>query len=224
MDFPNSMRKTLVTNFFEIKLANKDSTVYQFAFDTEPQIPADSKELLFQVIRSIRGQLKEKLGYVTASGLAIWGVKNLTIPLSTKAEFKYQDKEYKFEVVVKPTKSLDVYNLLKTNDGAKMVFQIFNNKIKSVLRDRKMDELTRGKYFDKKEVEVKEVGLNILRGFKFTLCQLKSGLSLQIDVCSRVFRAANLLEEINRMPKDSIDSLVGSTVITRYGKIKTYVI
>lgn len=68
------------------------------------------------------------------------------------------------------------------------------------------------------------MGLNILRGFKFTLCNLKSGLSLQIDVCSRVFRAANLLEEINRLPKDSIDSLVGSTVITRYGKIRTYVI
>jgi hypothetical protein len=70
--------------------------------------------------------------------------------LNLKAEFKYQEKEYKFGVIIKPTKTLDVYNLLKTNDGAKMVFQIFNNKIKSVLRDKKMDEVTRGKYFDKR--------------------------------------------------------------------------
>lgn len=69
----------------------------------------------------------------------IWGVKNLSIPLTTMTEFKYQEKDYKYEVIVKPTKSLDVYNLLKTTEGAKMVFQIFNNKIKNVLRDKKMD-------------------------------------------------------------------------------------
>jgi hypothetical protein len=66
------------------------------------------------------------------------------------------------------------------------------------------------------------VGLNVLRGFKFTLCPLKRGLTVQIDVCSKVFRAANLLEEISRLPKDSVNSLVGETIITRYGKIRTY--
>lgn len=89
---------------------------------------------------------------MTASGVIIWGVKNLSIALNLKADFKFQEKEYKFDVIIKPTKSLDVFNLLKTSEGAKMVFQIFNNKIKSVLRERKMDEVTRGKYFDKKEV------------------------------------------------------------------------
>jgi hypothetical protein len=114
---------------------------------------------------------------------------------------------------------------MKTEDGAKIVFQMLNNRIKGVLRDKKMDEVTRGKYFDKKEVRVEQIGLNILRGFKLTLSALKDKkMNLQIDVCSRVFRAANLLEEINRLPKDAVESLVGSTVITRYGKIKTYVI
>ena len=60
-----------------------------------------------------------------------------------------------------------------------------------------MDELTRGKYFDKKENMVQEVGLSIIRGFKFTLETLKSGIVLQIDVCSRVFRSNNLLEELS---------------------------
>jgi len=56
-----------------------------------------------------------------------------------------------------------------------------------------MDELTRGKYFDKKEVLVEDIGLSVIRGFKFTLETLKSGIVLQIDVCSRVYRSHNLL-------------------------------
>jgi hypothetical protein len=95
--------------------------------------------MLFQLNKSLRGQLKETLGFVTASGKMLWGVKNLNVPLTLKAEFTYQEKSFKFEVIIKPTKSLDVYSLLKTHDGAKMVFQLFNNKIKSVLRDNKMD-------------------------------------------------------------------------------------
>lgn len=67
------------------------------------------------------------------------------------------------------------------------------------------------------------MGLNVIRGFKFTMASLKSGLYVQIDVCSRVFRAANLLEEISRVKsKDYAQSFVGGTVITNYGKRRTY--
>lgn len=76
---------------------------------------------------------------MTASGKMLWGVKNLNVALNLKAEFTYQEKSFKFEVIIKPTKSLEVNSLMKTHDGAKMVFQLFNNKIKSVLRDNKMD-------------------------------------------------------------------------------------
>lgn len=70
---------------------------------------------------------------------------------------------------------------------------------------------------------VKNVGLSIIRGFKFTLCSLKSGLHLQVDVCSRVFRTNNLLEELfSKKSKDYADSLAGSTIITNYGKRRTY--
>ena len=70
---------------------------------------------------------------------------------------------------------------------------------------------------------VKSVGLNIIRGFKFTLASLKSGLFLQIDVCSRVFRSENLLEELSRnKSKDFAASLIGATVITTYGRRRTY--
>ena len=82
--------------------------------------------------------------------------------------------------------------------------------------------MLRGKYFDKKEVNVHEAGLNVLRGFKFTLCKLKSGLHLQIDVCSRVYRAANLLEELSKKSKDYAKELEGSSVLTNYGRRRTY--
>ena len=87
-----------------------------------------------------------------------------------------------------------------------------------------MEELSRGKYFKKKETRVYNSGLNVLRGFKFTLCFLQTGLALQIDVCSRVFRSQNLLEEMNqkRFGNHEDIKLAGSTVITNYGKRKTY--
>ena len=70
---------------------------------------------------------------------------------------------------------------------------------------------------------VKNIGLSVIRGYKFTLCTLKSGLHIQIDACSRVFRSLNLLEELGRVKsKDFADSLVGSTVITLYGRRRTY--
>jgi hypothetical protein len=52
------------------------------------------------------------------------------------------------------------------------------------------------------------------------LCTLKSGLFLQIDVCSRVFRSFNFLEELmNQKNKDFKDSLLDqpSSPITAAG-------
>jgi hypothetical protein len=72
-------------------------------------------------------------------------------------------------------------------------------------------------------VRIEQFGLNILTGFKMTLSALKErSMSLQIDVCSKVFQADNLLESINRLAKDAVEELKEKTVITRYGKIKTY--
>jgi hypothetical protein len=75
-------------------------------FDTEPQIPQDSNDMLYNLTKSIRKELREKLGFVTSSGQMIWGEKNLNIPLNIKTSFKYQEKEYKFDVIIKPTKCL----------------------------------------------------------------------------------------------------------------------
>jgi aubergine-like protein len=104
-----------------------------------------------------------------------------------------------------------------------ILYQLYNNILKDVLRVRNLDEVTRGKFFMKDVTRYDRVGLNVIRGFKMTLAALKEkSMLLQIDVCSKVFRASNLLEEINRLSKDAVESLKGETVITRYGKIKTY--
>lgn len=57
-------------------------------------------------------------------------------------------KPYKFDVIIKPTKTLSLEDLRKTPNGEMMIKQIFNNLIKQVLREKGLDELTRGKYFD----------------------------------------------------------------------------
>lgn len=165
-------------------------------FDTEPQIPQDSKDVLNQVLRSIRKELKEKLGLITASGLMIWGCKKLAIPLSIKTAFSYKEREFKFDVIIKPTKALDTLALSQTKDGLSIVYQLYNNIVKDVLRKAKLDEVTPGKFFLKETTKVYEkIGLSVMRGYKMTLAALKEkNLLLQIDVCSKVFRSYNMLE------------------------------
>jgi hypothetical protein len=51
---PQAQRREFLTNHYTIKLPQTRSTIYQFMFDSTPEIPQDSKELLFQVVKSIR--------------------------------------------------------------------------------------------------------------------------------------------------------------------------
>jgi hypothetical protein len=89
VNFPTSQHKPLVSNYFEIKFNSKYDVVYQFMFDTEPQLPQDSKDLLYRVVKSVRKELRDKVGLITASGLMLWGSKKLTIPLAIKTAFKH---------------------------------------------------------------------------------------------------------------------------------------
>jgi hypothetical protein len=92
------------------------------------------------------------------------------------------------------------------------------------MRDENLNELTARKYFWPKVHEVETGKLRVIRGFDMTLSLIKTAsFFLRIDVCSRVFRAKNLLEEIQeRRSKDFDSTLVGKTVITNYGKRRTY--
>lgn len=71
--------------------------------------------------------------------------------------------------------------------------------------------------------ELEQIGLTILRGFKFTLVPLNTGISLQIDVCSRVLQSKNLLEIFNGHPvADNHRDFTDKTIITKYGTYRTY--
>ena len=52
--------------------------------------------------------------------------------------------------------------------------------------------------------DLDNLGLDVIRGFKFTLVQLNRGICLQVDVCSRVLQSRNLLEIINRKNEDQV--------------------
>jgi hypothetical protein len=73
--FHPKAEKVCVTNNFPIDLGRKYPHIYQFTFDTEPAIPQDSKEILYQCIRSVKKQLRDKIEVSTYSGNMIWGLK-----------------------------------------------------------------------------------------------------------------------------------------------------
>ena len=73
--FDKRQSKLCITNYYPVQLGHKVSQIYQFTFDTSPAIPADSKELLKEVMFSLKPKLKEKVQLTTYSGNMLWGLK-----------------------------------------------------------------------------------------------------------------------------------------------------
>ena len=55
-----------------------------------------------------------------------------------------------------------------------MLLQFYNSQIKQIFRNEDMDELMRGKYFDRAILEDLESKLYFIRGYKATVCMLNS--------------------------------------------------
>lgn len=84
-------------------------------------------------------------------------------------------------------------------------------------------ELGPGKFFDPKITSIGNLGLDFRRGFKCTLCPIANQLLMQIDVCSKISRSDNFLRELERCNAQQANNIFqGITVITRYGKLRTY--
>lgn len=87
-----------------------------------------------------------------------------------------------------------------------MALQFLNSEIKNSCRNAGMCEIGKiGKFFQKNQLdlrkkesqeayELRQSGLNVLSGYRFTLVSLNKQLNLQIDACSRVLQSRNLLE------------------------------
>ena len=87
-------------------------------------------------------------------------------------------------------------------------------------------ELGKGKFYERSKFQqdyVQEVGLQVLRGYRFSLMALPNNrLCLQIDPCTRILQSTNLLEVIQNMGKQAAVKLKNAVVISRYGNYKTY--
>lgn len=42
-------------------------------------------------------------------------------------------------MIIKVVKNLDISELLKTSDGQNVAFQVYNNQIKQILREKQME-------------------------------------------------------------------------------------
>ena len=81
-----------------------------------------------------------------------------------------------------------------------------NTKIKQKLSDLGFEELGKGNFYNRanlavikgqSECNIKGYGLNVIRGFRFTLCCLGPLKNyMQIDISNRILRTRSLYEEI----------------------------
>lgn len=63
--------------------------------------------------------------------------------------------------------------MLKDPTKKKTILQIFNSKVKGTLRNHlEFVELGPGKYFNPEVTQIKNLGLDIRRGYKMTLCPM----------------------------------------------------
>jgi hypothetical protein len=105
--------------------------------------------------------------------------------------------ETKYRVSIKLTNKLDIKNLLLDEKQRGKIIQIINIKIKDKLESLGYIELGKGRFYEKSgfdQNKLADVGLKVLRGFKFSLMSLpQNKLCLQIDPCSRILQSQNLM-------------------------------
>lgn len=70
-------RTSFVTNFYNVRLNNNVTTVYQYDAKFPEEFPGDSSEVFRKCIFQIRRELREKLGYICYTGKVVFGSKNL---------------------------------------------------------------------------------------------------------------------------------------------------
>lgn len=220
--FKNMGTTKFFTNYFDIGINVKKSRIFQYSFSLPENIPADS-EVYGKCIRSNKKILKDKIGYIAYSGQTLWGTVELKIP--TTLECQYSD-DNKAEALVKLTKQLDIMDL-NNNEYRQIYLQILNSSLKNLLKQNKFTDLGKpGQYYEDYfdgNNQLDDMGLKVLKGFRFTLSQLNSGLYLQVDVCSRVLQKRNLLEIFNGKPLDENKAkFEGVTVVTNYGTFRNY--
>ncbi len=79
--------------------------VHQYQMRTEPEIPADSAELLFEVFKKLKRRDGGKMGYMCASGSMIFSLQAIG-SIKYPVKFKHKNIEHAFDVTVEKTRQL----------------------------------------------------------------------------------------------------------------------
>lgn len=200
-----------------------------------PEIPSDSSQIFARCLFQLRGELRQAIGFICFSGKVVYGFKENKVSLTIQSKIEGHPVEVQFRLI----KELDVTELLKDRKTRPSIFHFLNSKLKSCLRGANICELGKvGQFYQKdqllknfkKEMQdeymnLERAGMNVLRGYKFTLVMINSKLKLQLDVCSRVLQRNNLLEDFLDFvgTNEELQAYFkGTTIITRYGNYRTY--
>lgn len=77
----------LISNHYFVGF-QKNLVITQFSLDTEPKIPDDSIDQLRELIKILRPELKNKIGFICHKGKIIWGSKYYEKTLSFTSKIK----------------------------------------------------------------------------------------------------------------------------------------
>lgn len=203
--FSDCEPRNYISNFYGVSLQNV-SKIYVYEAKFPPEIPLDSSQVFTRCIYQLRAELRKSVGFICFSGRMIYGSKENLVSLTYQAKVESNI----IEVQLKHIKMMDIDELLYDPKTRPSVFQFLNSKLKSCLRHANICELGKaGQFFQKDQLvksfdnsmqqeyhNLEAAGLNVLRGYKFTLMMLGGSLKLQLDVCSRVLQRRNLQEDL----------------------------
>ncbi len=136
---PETWARKFFTNFYSVAEKNQKMIIHQYAITTEPEIPADSTSLLFNVVKFLKKDDKAKIGYLSCKGNIIYGLKKLDgAELKCQSKFRYNDVQHEFEVTLFKTKEFSPAQLRETENGQQIWLQFLNISLKTMLRNQKM--------------------------------------------------------------------------------------
>jgi hypothetical protein len=134
-DIKSANEATFYSNLYNFSYSNKNLNFYQYVMTTEPELPLDATNMFRRIIKSLRKKLKEELEIISDSGVIIWGLKKIKIPLSLQTDFTEGESKHKFNVLIKHTKDLPVLDLMNDPKESQKVIQVINTQLKNILRN-----------------------------------------------------------------------------------------
>lgn len=134
--FEHADKYLFYTNYYQVIMEKKRSHIYQYYLESD--IPADSTEVLYKVIRSLGKELREKIGLLSFRGNMLWGSKSNNLALTMIAKIQVDQKDQTYEVMIKQSKELDVDEIMKNPEDASKMIQVLNIDTKLKMKKLKM--------------------------------------------------------------------------------------